>query len=509
VAIQPDGKIVVAGETQDLVGGNVSAFALSRYHSDGRLDLAFGTGGKVVARFDGYDFAFPLALALQPDGKILLAGGAAVAGASGAFALVRYSADGRLDLAFGTGGTVVTNFGDGGYIVGLTVQSDGKIVVAGNSFDMVRIGSVSGRQNFAVARYRIDGSLDPSFGAGGKIITGFGDNDAASAVAVQSDGKIVVAGGSLASGNVTFALARYASDGLLDPGFGSGGKVVTDFGHREEAFALALQPDGKIVVAGENASSGGNLALARYGADGSLDASFGTGGKVTTGFGDASAIAQLVLQPDGKILVTVNVFTPDNLGGTGIVRSLLTHFTSNGSLDPTFNGTGTVNGEVAQALALQPDGRIVVAGSSGPFGRDFAVTRYTGDLPTTFIATNQLMYHPGDLMTVAITTDPGLTTDRWYVIVALETPGSTPGDPFFVYRYDPVVGLLTFAEASARPIAEVAARPLGLIPSEPFTILELTLPPLPAGSYRWLTTLISEDLGRTSNVATASFEISP
>ena len=112
-------------------------------------------------------------------------------------------------------------------------------------------------------------------------------------------------------------------------------------------------------------------------------------------------------------------------------------------------------------------------------------------------------------MTVAITTDPGLATDRWYVIVALETPQSTPGNPFFVYRFDPVVGFLTFVDASSRPIADIAARPLGVIPSEPFTILQLTLPPLPTGSYRWLTTLISEDLGRTSNVATAAFEISP
>lgn len=501
VAIQPDGKIVVAGETLDLVGG-FSGFGLSRYHPDGRLDLAFGTGGKVVTRFGGYDSAFPFALSLQPDGKIILAGGVSLAGDAGAFALARYRADGGLDLAFGTGGKVVTNFGETGYIAGLTVQPDGRIVVAGHSFD-------SERSNFTVARYRIDGSLDPSFGTGGKVITGFGDHDGAFAVAVQSDGKIVVAGISLASGNVTFALARYASDGGLDPGFGSGGKVVSDFGHGEEAFALALQPDGKIVVAGGSASVGSDLVLARYDADGRLDASFGTGGKVTGDLGGTDAASRLVLQPDGKILVIVNVFPPPTPGTVGTATSVLARYTSNGSLDPTFGGGGTVDGDFARGLALQPDGRIVVAGNSGPFGRDFAVTRYTGDLPTTFIATNQLVYHPGDLMTVAITTDPGLSTGRWYVIVALETPGSTPGDPFFVYRFDPVVGLLTFAQASTRPIADIASQPLGVIPSEPFTILGLTLPPLPAGSYRWLTTLVSEDLGRTSNVATASFDISP
>jgi uncharacterized delta-60 repeat protein len=502
VAIQPDGKIVAAGARRDFVG-NDDAFALSRYHPDGRLDLAFGSGGKVITRFGGNDFAFPLALALQPDGKIILAGGAGVNGGGSAFALARYRADGAPDLSFGAGGKAVTVVGESSYIVGLALQPDGKIVVAGTSFE-------SDRQNFTVARYRTDGSLDPNFGAGGRVITRFGDQDAASAVAVQPDGKIVVVGGSLALHNVTLALARYTGDGGLDSGFGSGGRVLTDFAHREEAFALALQPDGKILVGGGSAF-GGDLALARYDADGGLDASFGAGGKVTTGFGVASAAAQLALQPDGKILATVNTYTSDNLGGVRTVAPALARYRSNGTLDPTWGGAGTVavDGDFTSALALQPDGRVVVAGSSGPFGQDFAVTRYGGDLPTTFIATNELVYRPGDFMTVAITTDPGLSTDRWYVIVALETPGSAPGNPFFVYRFDPVVGLLTFAEASARPIADIAARPLGPIPSEPFTILQLTLPPLPAGSYRWLTTLISEDLGRTSNVATAAFEVSP
>jgi uncharacterized delta-60 repeat protein len=506
VAIQPDGKLVVAGTTLTFTfGTGVGAFAIARYHPDGRLDLAFGSGGKVVTDFGDNGSAFLLAVALQHDGKIVAAGGVIVLGRGG-IALARYNPDGSPDLTFGVGGKVVTELGYS-YAVALALQPDGKIVVAGRSsnFFVAGLYIVSPGGHFTVARYNPDGDLDVTFGTGGTRITDFGDDDAASAVGLQSDGKIVVAGGTISSGNVSFALARYTADGNLDPTFGTGGKVTTDFGHGEEAFALALQPDGKIVVAGGSAFGSGDFALARYGADGNLDPAFGTGGKVAADFGAAEAAAALAIQPDGKIVVTVNVFISRNVPPS-YDRSILARYTSAGGLDPAFGTGGKVDVDLTSALAIQPDGRIVVAGTSG---RDFAVARYTGDLPTTFIATNQLVYHPGDLVTVAITTDPGLSTGRWYVIVALETPGSAPGDPFFVYRFDPVVGLLTFAEASTRPIADIAARPLGVIPSEPFTILGLTLPPLPGGSYRWLTTLVSEDLGRTSNVATASFDISP
>ena len=494
VAVQPDGKIVVAGERSSVFGVQTTAFALARYHPDGRLDLGFGTGGKVTTSFGDDAFAFPLALALQGDGKFVAAGGVSAATGLRGFALARYNADGSLDPAFGTGGKVVTELGENSYAAALALQPDGKIVVAGSSFD-------SGGGHFTVARYNPDGGLDVTFGTGGKVITDFGYNDAASAVGLQPDGRIVVAGGTVSSGNVTFALARYGANGSLDPTFGTGGKVTTDFGHGEVAFALALQPDGKIVVAGGSFVGVGDFALARYSPDGNLDPTFGTGGKVTADFGGADAAAALALQPDGKIVVTV--FIPGN------IRTPLARYTSEGSLDPTFGIGGKVDADFTPALAIQPDGRILVAGTSDPFGRYFAVARYTGDLPTTFIATNQLEYHAGDLMTVAITTDPGLSTEPRYLVVALMTPDSTPGNPFFIYRFAPVVELLTFQDAGARSLADVAARPVSVVTAESFTILGVTVPALPAGSYQWLTALLSEDFSVISNVATATFDLLP
>ena len=496
VAVQPDGKIVVAGERSSVFGVQTTAFALARYHPDGRLDLGFGTGGKVTTSFGDDAFAFPLALALQGDGKFVAAGGVSAATGLRGFALARYNADGSLDPAFGTGGKVVTELGENSYAAALALQPDGKIVVAGSSFD-------SGGGHFTVARYNPDGGLDVTFGTGGRLITDFGDNAAATAVGLQPDGRIVVAGGTVSSGHVSFALARYAANGSLDPTFGTGGKVTTDFGHGEEAFALALQPDGKIVVAGGSSVGDSDFALARYSPNGTLDPTFGTGGKVTTDFGAADAGAHLALQPNGKIVVTVNVFIPGN------VRSVLARYTSAGGLDPTFGAGGKVDADLTPALAIQPDGRIVVAGTSGPFGRDFAVARYTGDLPTTFIATNQLAYRAGDLMTVAITTDPGLSTEPKYLVVALVTPDNTRGNPFFIYRFDPVVELLTFQEASARPLADVAARPVSVVTTESFTILGVTVPALPAGSYQWLTALLAEDFSVVSNVATTPFALGP
>src|SRR5438876_1187397 len=169
---------------------------------------------------------------------------------------------GDLDPSFGTGGRVLTDFGGGDGARALALQADGRIVVAGSS-------SAGGfGSGFALARYNPDGSLDPSF-RGGRVVTSFADRDEASALALQADGKIVVAGFSDAGGRQDFALARYNPDGGLDLSFGSGGRVLTDFGGDDEAAALALQADGKIVVAGFSDAGGFALAaLVRYNPNG-------------------------------------------------------------------------------------------------------------------------------------------------------------------------------------------------------------------------------------------------
>jgi uncharacterized delta-60 repeat protein/uncharacterized repeat protein (TIGR01451 family) len=196
---------------------------------------------------------------------------------------------------------VTTAFGDGSAVArGIALQADGEIVAAGNT-DI----------DFALARYNADGSLDPSFGSGGRVTTDFaGGSDIASDLVLQAGGKIVVAGTAVVGSSEDFALARCNADGSLDPSFGSGGKVTTDFssgfvGGTDEASGVAVQGDGKIVAAGRADLAGSTgFGLARYNPDGSLDPSFGSGGKATTDFGGgfAAAFGGIVLQADSKIV---------------------------------------------------------------------------------------------------------------------------------------------------------------------------------------------------------------
>jgi uncharacterized delta-60 repeat protein len=370
MALQGDGKIVVVGVTS--VSGQ--SFAVVRYRADGTPDPGFGNGGIVVTALPGGP-ASASGVAIQTDGKILVAG-SVQAGSSGDFALVRYNTDGSLDGSFGTGGIVTTDFA-GGYdsAVDVVLQSDGKVLAVGLAQE-----SATG-YDFALARYNPDGTLDATFGTGGKVTTDFaGQLDLAGAAVIQSDGKIVAAGRAFTGANTDFALARYNSDGSLDPAFGTGGKVTTDFsGATDFANAVLLQPDGKLVLVGY---ANGIFGLARYNTDGTLDSGFGTGGKVTTDFSGHGAWAfAAALQPDNKILA----------GGRASDANLNTDFAlarynSDGSLDPTFGTDGKVTtdfrgiNDQIEALAIQNDGKIVAAGASyyGLGIADFAVARYLG-----------------------------------------------------------------------------------------------------------------------------------
>src|SRR6266511_3302132 len=264
----------------------------------GDLDTSFGTGGKVTTAI-GFGSDAASAVALQADGKIVAAG-YSFNGSNFDFALARYNANGTLDAGFGTAGKVTTTFGSSGDAASaLALQPDGKIAAAGYSYNGANF-------DFALARYNANGSLDAGFGAAGKVTTAIGSShDFASALALQADGKIVAAGRSYNGANYDFALVRYNPNGSLDPGFGTGGKVTTAIGSSHDfASALALQADGKSVAAGRSYNgTNDDFALARYNPDGSLDPGFGTGGKVTTaigsGYEDAYAVA---LQADGKIV---------------------------------------------------------------------------------------------------------------------------------------------------------------------------------------------------------------
>jgi uncharacterized delta-60 repeat protein len=294
LAIQSDGRIVAAGLAQDIYG--TYGFAIARYNGDGSLDPTFGIGGKITTALPDSRIN---ALAIQFDGKIVAAGTIdnSVTGSLGA--IVRYNSDGSLDAAFGIEGKVTTKVPDSStYVNALAIQADGKIIAAGDC--------ASGNRSWALlARYNTDGSPDKTFGDGGRVTT---DKSSIQGVALQSDGKIIAAGGTAcllrycSMDFPEFGVARYNADGSLDTAFGDGGKAVTEFDGY--LFALSLQSDGKIIAAGEAVFLGVNLfALARFNRDGSLDATFGSGGKVLSGFGGrGSRITSLGIQRDGKIV---------------------------------------------------------------------------------------------------------------------------------------------------------------------------------------------------------------
>ena len=381
ISLQPDGKTLVVGHIDYINTNRSRTLTLARYNADGSLDAGFGTGGKLITSPYRLDFMRSYranSVAFQPDGKIILAGLVTPSGSDffidGDFALTRYNADGTLDTGFGSGGTLTTRFDVASEANAVALQPDGKIVAVGSSPLSPSLPEI----NFAVARYNSDGSLDTSFGSGGKLTTDIdGANDIPDNVSIQPDGKIVVAGiivrlGTLAGPSL--ALARYNSDGTLDTSFGSGGKlsVLSDDTVVTGGAAL-FQPDGKIIVVSKH-------GLVRFRSDGSRDMDFGANG-IASG-----PIGPLTLQKDGKILTGMR-----SARGPGIFNFkydfAVGRYNSDGSLDTSFGEEGKLltsfgDSSYASALALQPDGKIIAAGTSratpdSPY--DFALIRYLGD----------------------------------------------------------------------------------------------------------------------------------
>lgn len=332
------------------------------------LDPSFGSGGKVATPGLGGENS---AMAVQADGKILLAGGPITE-----FVLARYNADGSADATFGIGGKVTTDMIAGGIVQeearAVAVQPDGRIVVAGYT----RTGLPFG---FALARYHPDGRLDTTFGSGGKVVGGLGGR--AFAVAIQPDGRIVAAGDDPTVEMIK--VVRYLADGRVDTGFGTGGEALTDVpGDGDRAANVVLQTDGAIVVSGDpiGGLSVGPTSLVRYTADGRLDPAFGAGGKLTL---SGQRVGEgLALQGDGKLVLVGGVDTPTAvMTGFAVTRLL-----PDGRPDPGFGNAGSVHtvvdrqgGDAARAVAIQPDGRIVVAGVSGRINPNFALARYGAD----------------------------------------------------------------------------------------------------------------------------------
>lgn len=357
IAVQTDGKILAAGSHST---GLDQRMVLARYDASGNLDPGFGSGG-VVMDTDGW----PTCMLLLPDGRILV-GGYFYNETDNDFRIARYTTTGALDASFGSGGVVTTPVGSSGdYCSAMALQPDGKIIAAGYAWAIYK-------RDFALVRYDPDGSLDSGFGNGGIAATDMGGEEFGRAVAVHPGGGILLAG----EKNMDFIILRYTDNGSLDPGFGSGGVVTTDFrGGSDGARSICLQLDGRFIVSGY---ASGDFALARYLASGSLDASFGSYGKVTTDFGanKADSAAAAALQADGKILAA---------GGTepsgGFYDAFaLVRYSSAGVPDVEFGYLGRITTDLdshidtpIQALAIQADGRILAGGRSG---NDMAVVRY-------------------------------------------------------------------------------------------------------------------------------------
>ncbi len=366
VAIQSDGKIVVAGR-----GGN--DVAVFRYNSDGTLDTTFSGDGKVATDVSGtIDGAG--GVAIQSDGKIVVAGTSG-SGLSQSIFLIRYNSNGSLDTTFSGDGIVTIDGSErSDSTSAVAIQSSGKIVVAG-------IGATQTPDDFDIILLRLNsnGTLDTTFSGDGIVVTDLGGFETTFDVAIAALNKIVVAGE--INGGANIFLARYNSDGVLDNTFGAGGASIIDLDG--SARALAIQSDDKIVVAGA-ASPGVTLDfhLFRSNSDGTIDNTFGGGDGVVithvSGHAHATAVA---IQAEGKILAAVSTGLLFDPPVTASSEFAIVRYNSNGTLDATFSGDGIVitdfssnSLDSANAMAIQKNnGRIVVAGISSD---GFALARY-------------------------------------------------------------------------------------------------------------------------------------
>ena len=324
MVVQPDGKIVLAGRAgtdQFPVGGD-GTFGVARYLPNGSLDPSFGTGGLVKTNFVAPpQRAIPRAVALQVDGKIVVGGTAGTIDTNAKLAIARYNPDGSLDPTFGNGGHAEPVIGNSGHLFAMKLLPSGKFLATGTGFNPATQG------DFLLARFNPDGSLDTTFASAGLVTTDLsGLNDLVFAIAVTSTGQILLAGEANAddalgvSGDTHVALARYSADGTLDTTFGSGGKVDHNLTtNQDEGRSVVLQSDGKIVVAGPRDGSNvhadpsaGSAAVIRYNANGTLDTTFGTGGAATTTFGGAAAGARsMALDSNGRIVVAGGAGMPN------------------------------------------------------------------------------------------------------------------------------------------------------------------------------------------------------
>lgn len=405
VVVQSDGAIVIVGAAQISPSGERD-FAVARLLADGSMDSSFGVGGETMVPFDlgGPPFRDEAhSVALQPDGKIVVAGSAEIEWGDWDFAVARLNPDGSLDGTFGVGGKTTVWFDLAGPLYdaayGLAIQPDGKIILVGTAEE-----AGDPYLQMAAARLDTNGDLDLSFSEGGKNVIAFDlgglNRDFATDVAIQRDGKIVIAAAIDNPIAQSFAAVRLDQNGNLDGSFGQGGVVMIPFGgdafDQDVALAVAIQPDDRIVLVGyATPFEGGSrdFAVARLLPDGILDPSFGEGGTVMVPFDLGHTLSDygedVVIQADGKIVVAGWAAYAEEDKDFAVVR-----LHDDGSLDPDFGdigrsviafdlgGPGDPKEDFGYGLALQPDHKIVVAGvlDDGVNHWIFGVTRLTTDL---------------------------------------------------------------------------------------------------------------------------------
>lgn len=377
VAVQADGKVLVAGSTATSQG---TQFSVVRHLRDGGLDPSFGQGGKVVLPMGTRGNDGVAALAVQPDGRIVLAG-SSDQGASGMdFALLRLLPDGQPDPSFGSGGKLIVDFfGGTDRARALALLPDGRIVVGGEAHS-----GAAGGLDFALLQLRTDGTPDPAFGTGGRVVTAIRSGGSSELIrglalpVVDGEQRILAVGG-----EGDFMAVRYRADGALDTTFGAGGKVAGLFNASiGSARAVTLLPDGRAVVAGH---IGHRFAAVRLTVNGQLDAGFGTAGRfeksLVNNWNEATAVA---LQADGKLVLGGWAYA--GVGTSGDFAAL--RLTANGQLDAGFGDAGVLirsaaagtKSDQSDAMVLQADDRVptvraILAGEASSSNYDFALMR--------------------------------------------------------------------------------------------------------------------------------------
>lgn len=370
VVVQPDGKILVAGWATSPAGPLMFVW---RLFPDGSPDLSFGSSdGRSVIDING-TVEECYAMALQPDGKIVIAGG--INNIEVGFLVVRLNAtDGLVDNTFGNGGFTVVPFSSTSFAYDLAIQADGKILAAGITTEGLNVDA-------ALARLNPDGSHDNSFSFDGKVVTSVNDDDWIQGLHVDANGKITVAGSTEPGiGQFNTLLMRYNSDGSLDNTFGINGIVETDMAPAlDEFYNLTVDGAGSIFATGALYNGSTNMLLAKFNPDGSLDNSFSFNGYVDTDFSnDDDRGWDVIVQPDSKILVVGEARVPSNVFA-------MARYTPNGDLDPSFGTGGKVTTALgtfaeARAVALQSDLKILAAGIALSSGNKAAVARYTSGM---------------------------------------------------------------------------------------------------------------------------------